>query len=185
MSSEPASSDEPFPPYSFVPGRFPHPVSDPAGHSFGRQAESVVPLDPADWRSSLAYRRGVTLFDHGYYWEAHEVWEGLWHAAGRRGPIALFVQGLIRLAAAGVKVRAGRTEGTVHHAREAARCFAHAADLLGDPATFLGLRFADLQAWAEAAERCARATPDDAPGVLVVFPFALGAGLVEGGSEGG
>src|SRR4051794_23916492 len=27
--------DEPLPPYSFVPGRFPHPVRDPAGHSFG------------------------------------------------------------------------------------------------------------------------------------------------------
>ena len=27
--------DEPFPPYSYVTGRFPHPTGDPAGHSFG------------------------------------------------------------------------------------------------------------------------------------------------------
>ena len=41
--------DEPFPPYSYVTGRFPHPTRDPAGHSFG-----VVPLpspapDPKLW----------------------------------------------------------------------------------------------------------------------------------------
>ena len=30
--------DEQFPPYSYVTGRFPHPTSDPAGHSFWLRA---------------------------------------------------------------------------------------------------------------------------------------------------
>lgn len=177
MSTDHRSPDEPLPPYAYVPGRLPHPVSDPAGHSYGRREGPAAPLDPADWQASRAYRRGIVLFDRGYYWEAHEVWESLWHAAGRRGPVALFLQGLIRLAAAGVKVREGRAEGTVHHSRAAARCFRRAAELLGEPPAFLGLRFADLQGWAAQAERCARPAPDDATGVVVVFPFALADGL--------
>ncbi|TGQ49534.1 DUF309 domain-containing protein, partial [Mesorhizobium sp. M1C.F.Ca.ET.210.01.1.1] len=27
------------------------------------------------------FRWGIDLFNHGYYWEAHEAWEPLWHAA--------------------------------------------------------------------------------------------------------
>ncbi len=33
-------------------------------------------------------KNGVDLFNHGYYWESHEEWESLWHAAGRRGVVA-------------------------------------------------------------------------------------------------
>ena len=33
------------------------------------------------------------LFNAGYYWEAHEVWEGLWHAYGRRGATADVLKG--------------------------------------------------------------------------------------------
>ncbi len=38
-----------------------------------------------DWLRCRDYLRGIDLFNHGYYWEAHEVWEGLWHTAGHRG----------------------------------------------------------------------------------------------------
>ena len=47
------------------------------------------------------------LLNHGFYWEAHEAWETLWHAAGRKGEIADFLKGLIKLAAAAVKAREG------------------------------------------------------------------------------
>ena len=112
--------DVPLPPYTFVPGRAPHPVSDPAGHSFGAKPERPAAPDPARWRECRAYLRGLDLFNHGYYWEAHEVWEGLWHACGQTGPIAAFLQGLIKLAAAGVKVREGVPEGVRSHADRAA-----------------------------------------------------------------
>src|SRR5690348_12086299 len=96
--------DLPLPPYAYVPGRAPHPVSDPAGHLHGRPPERPAPIDPPRWQESRAYRHGVDLFNCGFYWEAHEVWEGLWHAAGRAGVTADFLKGLIQLAAAGVKV---------------------------------------------------------------------------------
>src|SRR6516162_1991742 len=97
--------EKPFPAYSFVPGQFPHPISDPEGHSYGIRHDAVASVDPENWSASRDYLFGIDLFNHGYYWEAHETWEGLWHAAGRQGPTGDLLKGLIALAAAGVKVR--------------------------------------------------------------------------------
>ena len=55
----------------------------------------------------------------GFYWEAHEAWEAFWNAFGRTTPEARFVQGLIHLAAAGVKVREGKPTGVGRHTRRA------------------------------------------------------------------
>src|SRR5918994_4594460 len=119
----PRYSDEPLPPYSYVPGHTPHPVSDPRGHMHGHRAAAPNPLDPARWEESAAYRYGVDLFNHGFYWEAHEAWESLWHAAGRSGATADFLKGLIKLAAAGVKAREGRAAGVQSHAQRAIELF--------------------------------------------------------------
>lgn len=136
--------DEPFPPYAFVPGQGPHPTTNPAGHSYGKPRTTPDALDPNRWRACRDYLFGLDLFNHGYYWEAHETWEGLWHAAGRRGAVADFLKGLIHLAAAGVKTRDGRPEGVRSHARRAAALFR----ALGQP-HFLGLTVPDLVALAE------------------------------------
>jgi uncharacterized protein len=122
--------DERFPPYSYVTGRFPHPTRDPAGHSFGVVPERCPTPDPNRWRDCRPYLYGVDLFNHGYYWEAHEVWEGAWHACGRTGTAGNFIKGLIKLAAAGVKTREGRLEGVRSHARRAAELFRQTADSL-------------------------------------------------------
>ena len=125
--------DRPFPPYAFVPGGpWPHPTSHPGGHSRGRTHVSVPPIEGDEWRDSPSYREGVALFNAGYYWEAHEAWEGLWHAHGRRGPTADVIKGLIKLAAAGVKVRQGQPHGIVTHARRAASLFEMALAEGGD-----------------------------------------------------
>ncbi|MER9007639.1 DUF309 domain-containing protein [Mesorhizobium sp. M0862] len=29
------------------------------------------------------FRWGIDLFNHGYYWEAHEAWEPLWQTANQ------------------------------------------------------------------------------------------------------
>jgi predicted metal-dependent hydrolase len=63
---------------------------------------------------------GIDLFNHGYYWEAHESWEAVWHAAGRKGWHADFLKSLIKLAAALVKAREGKPEGVRRHAQRAA-----------------------------------------------------------------
>jgi hypothetical protein len=134
----PRYSTTPLPPYSYVPGHTPHPVSDPRGHMHGHSAVAPQPLNPDRWQDSAAYRFGVDLFNHGFYWEAHEAWESLWHAAGRRGPVAIWLKALIKLAAAAVKLREGNSLGARRHAQ---RC----KQLLGE------LRVANSpdQAWSE------------------------------------
>ncbi|HYO25577.1 MAG TPA: DUF309 domain-containing protein [Lacipirellulaceae bacterium] len=102
MTGRPRYVAAPLPPYSYVPGAAPHPVSDPRGHMYGLAHETVEPLAPDEWRQSESYLRAVDLFNHGFYWEAHEAWESLWLAAGRAGPVATWMKGLIKLAAAAV-----------------------------------------------------------------------------------
>jgi hypothetical protein len=167
--------DLPLPPYSYVPGRFPHPVSDPSGHRFGEPAEKPPPLDPDYWEESRAYLYGIDLFNHGYYWEAHEAWEGLWHACGRLGPVADFLKGLIKLAAAGVKVREGKPHGVASHAARAQEIFWQTQQRLGGrEARYLGLPTDELINFADAiGRRAPSATGDADPGVRVVFDFVL------------
>jgi uncharacterized protein len=105
------------PPYSYVPGHNYHPISHPLGHMHGHVAQPVPPLSPDAWQASEEYRYGIDLFNHGFYWEAHEAWEALWHAAGRSGAVAVWLKALIKLAAAAVKLREGNSRGAAHHAR--------------------------------------------------------------------
>jgi hypothetical protein len=141
--------DESFPPYAFIPGRFPHPTGDPAGHSFG--VEPVVPpkTEPERWQECRPYLYGIDLFDHGYYWESHVAWESLWMACGRKGTLADFLKGLIKLAAAGVKSLEGRPEGVRSHV-------GRAADLLqqvrSQSELFMGFRIEELIGLAEAIQ---------------------------------
>jgi predicted metal-dependent hydrolase len=116
MPSTPRYAPEiPLPPYSYVSGHWPHPLRDPAGHSFGITHPPVVLPDPSAWHTCREYCYAVDLWNAGYYWEAHEQWEALWHAAGRTGATADFFKSLIKLAAAGVKVREARPEGVLRH----------------------------------------------------------------------
>jgi hypothetical protein len=132
-----------------VSPHWPHPEKHPQGHSHGRPEALPPPLDLARWGTSRAYLHGIDLFNHGYYWEAHEAWEGLWNACGREGPAALFLKGLIKLAAAGVKVRQGMPEGVRIHCERAIRHFDDVEAALG-PRAF-GLALDDLRAFARGA----------------------------------
>lgn len=51
---------------------------------------------------------GLDLFERRYWWEAHEVWEGLWLTLGRDSPEAQLVQGMIQLAASHLTAELGR-----------------------------------------------------------------------------
>lgn len=97
-------SDRSFPPYAFLPGRDPHPTRDPRGHSYGEEEGAAAYLEPEKWRENTDYLWGVDLYNHGYLWEAHEAWEGLWHSAKHDTNQALFLQGLIQCAAASLKI---------------------------------------------------------------------------------
>jgi uncharacterized protein len=131
----------PLPPYAFVPGSaLPHPTSDPAGHSFGKRGMATQPVGAHNWAACTPYLYALDLFNHGYYWEAHEEWEALWQACGRVGLTADFLKALIKLAAAGVKAREGKPAGVCSHARRAAELFQQVAGRI-EPGQrhFLGL----------------------------------------------
>jgi len=165
----------PFPPYSFVPGLYPHPNNDPEGHSYALAREEKITFHPEEWRDSRLYLYGIDLFNHGYYWEAHETWEELWIACGRHGITADFVKGLIKLAAAGVKVREGVPEGVRKLAQGARLLFHKTAQRLGsEDARYLGLSVKELVQFSyEIAEW---PTQDDsfiAQSIAVVFSFFL------------
>ncbi len=168
----------PLPPYSYVNGQFPHPIRDPAGHSFGALPMSCDAPESDRWTNCRPYLHGIDLFNHGYYWEAHEVWEGVWNAAGRRGAVADFMKGLIKLAAAGVKARERRLDGVRSHARRAAELFSRVLDQLGPEQTlYFGLALGRLIEWADdvAGQSPKSHSPAGTP-VEIIFPFVLSPG---------
>jgi uncharacterized protein len=115
--------DEPFPAYAYVPGRFPHPISDPAGHSYGTEPVYSETVESNKWHECRPYLYGIDLFNAGYYWESHVAWESLWMACGRKGVVADLLKGLIKLAAAGVKALEGTSDGVRSHGGRAADLF--------------------------------------------------------------
>ncbi len=174
MSHSGPEFEKTFPPYSYVPGLFPHPHSDALGHRFGAHLQAPAMFSAAQWPGCACYRLGVELFNAGYYWEAHEAWEKLWHAAGRRGLAATFLKGLIQLAVAGVKVRQGMPDSVRAHAARAAQLLREVAAVAGG--TFMGL---DPTALATGADAVAAQPPAGRAGAAVerVLPFSLDLGL--------
>ena len=100
-----------FPEYAFLPGRDAHPTRDPKGHSFDAEEPAPVYLEPQRWRENEAYLFGVDLYNHGYLWEAHEAWEGVWHPSKHDVLQAEHLQGLIQCTAAALKVEMGQPRG--------------------------------------------------------------------------
>ena len=141
--------DRPFPAYAYLPGRQPHPVRDQGGHSYGIEPMVVAPEAAL---GSDAFQWGVDLFNHGYYWEAHEAWEGLWQAARSSPRHRLLFKALILLAAAGVKLREGKRVPAARHATRAAATLRKLpAERDASFATSLGMPTLTLARYAEAA----------------------------------
>ena len=128
------------PPYAHLPGRTPHPVRDPAGHSF--EQESAAVAEPALDAEEFVW--GLDLFNHGFYWEAHEAWEPMWRAAGQGDPRRLLLKGLIFLAAAGVKIRQRKPGAAARHASRAAGLFRAVEMQAPELAVAVGLPIGEL-----------------------------------------
>jgi uncharacterized protein len=67
------------------------------GAIVGRREDSIG-NEQAAMKESGPFRRGITLFNAGKFFEAHEVWEELWLEEAL--PEKTFLQGLIQVAAA-------------------------------------------------------------------------------------
>lgn len=93
----------PFPAYPHLPGTTPHPMIDPGGHGGTAVRGNGTPVERLE-----AFLFGCDLYNHGYWWEAHEAWEGVWHALGRSGVRCELLKALIQAANAHLKVRMNR-----------------------------------------------------------------------------
>jgi len=96
-------SVRPFPSYRFVPGKNLHPRHSPKGHSYGQGEHRPILLSPEQRSRSDDYLYGIDLYNYAYWWECHEVFEGLWNTAGHHTEQGNFFQALIQLAAANLK----------------------------------------------------------------------------------
>lgn len=109
MSDPPVLADRPrystrtFPTYRFIPGQTPHPRHHPQGHSFGFPEPRPRAFHLNEWSSSEDYLYAMDLYNFAYWWESHEVFEGLWHVFGHSTQEGNFFQALIQLAAANLK----------------------------------------------------------------------------------
>ncbi|WP_287209002.1 DUF309 domain-containing protein [Mesorhizobium sp.] len=161
-----------FPSYAYLPGRQPHPVRDPAGHSYNSEA---MPSAAGASLDSDIFLWGLDLFNHGYYWEAHEAWEGPWQVAGRGAPLRTLFKGLILLSAAGVKIREGKQVAAIRHAGRAATLLRRLNTAHHTFERALGMPPAALAEHAEAAARLPAALQATALGQpQPVFDFILG-----------
>jgi uncharacterized protein len=98
----------PLPAYAYVPGRTPRPSRAAEGGERGAVAAELAYLPESSWAENGEYLWGADLYNAGFFWEAHEAWEGSWRAAAGRDPAQRAVlQGLIQCAAACLKAAAG------------------------------------------------------------------------------
>lgn len=108
----------PFPSYRYIPGKFPHPTRDPEGHSYNKSHPDHKTIDLQNWQQCEPYLYGVDLYNHEFWWEAHEAWESCWIATGKTTEAGLFIQGLIQIAAACLKKHQGHNAGATRLAEE-------------------------------------------------------------------
>ena len=147
-----------------------------AGHGHGKdplELSATVPEGAEAWpaREQAVFLFALDLFNHGYYWEAHEAWEALWKRRGRVGPEANFFQGLIKLAAAAVKASEGRPNGVRRHCQRARELWLAARQGLSDRVRWRGLAWDRLL---EAADNLdARAGSFDTPDPLLLLDIVL------------
>lgn len=96
------------PAQAYVPGRSARPPQFEAAAP--GDGEAATP-STGEWQRQPGFLWGLDLYNHGFPWEAHEVWETLWQQAPRGSAVRAMLQGLIQCAAAVVHARAGRATG--------------------------------------------------------------------------
>jgi hypothetical protein len=73
-----------------------------------RASASARPPEPTD---SALWREGVALFNHGRFFECHEIWEILWKRSA--DPDRIFYQAMIQTAAAALHASKGNRRGAL------------------------------------------------------------------------
>ena len=161
------------PRYTHIPGtKTPHPFRDQRGHSYGRKPGPCYPLEEARWADNRGYLWGLDLFNLGFYWEANEEWEAVARVTPADSLPNLFLRGMAKLAASGVKVREMSIHGVRRHAASAGEMFADVAAEI-DKDGYCGLTFTELQFASDRAAQLLYKEELEAGRPLRVFPFLL------------
>ncbi len=160
-----------FPPYAFVPGHHPHPEKS-GGHMEGEKLNISNPLDPKNIYKSDEFLFALDLYNFGYYWESHVYFEALWNVSQRKGPIADFLKALIKLCAAGIKVKTKEESGVIGHAQRARELFIHLGRDLSDK-HFGGLSLLNLISQSEDIMENASSYIKNAKLEGPVFPYPI------------
>jgi len=115
----------PLPPHAHVPGRN---ARHEEGHWDDVRATAEPGMSAEALAASPAFVSGMVFFENGFFWEAHEVWEAVWMACPPNSAEHRFVQALIQLANAELKLAMGKPKAATRlcgiasgHLSEAAR----------------------------------------------------------------
>ena len=108
----------------------------------GEKDPVCAPIDPAHPEQSEFLRYSLDLLNAGYFWESHVYFESLWNAHGRKGSVADFLKGMIKLGAAGVKVSIEQKAAALGHYDRAKELFLSVKNAEGE--TFLGFNLSQL-----------------------------------------
>jgi len=161
------------PRYTHIPGSgTPHPYRDPRGHSYNRRPPAPKGLKEPQWAENRSYLSALDYYNLGFYWEAHDEWERLLRATGADTVCGLFLKGLVKMAAAGIKVREESIHGVRRHAASAGEVFADVA-AESDRDRYCGLSFTLLQFSADRAAQLQYQNDLEPGRPLRVFPFLL------------
>lgn len=115
----PRYCEVPFPSYRHFPGITIHPDRNRAEHDLGKPDPRPPSLNDVSWQECASFLYGIDLFNAGYWWECHEIMEGLWFAAGKTTMAGRTLQAIIQCAAAHLKTTLDQPIG-------ARRLFSHA-----------------------------------------------------------
>lgn len=118
------AGDYPLPAHAHIPGSGSEPDMAPL-----QRVKRTCPkrIDPEAWSDIVAYRYGWSLFNAGFFWEAHEIWEAVWLACAPNSRERDLLRALIQIAN-------GRLKRTMKKDMASARLFAEADHLLAEVA---------------------------------------------------
>jgi uncharacterized protein len=148
----------PLPVLAHVPGRTARPVESPA---FGVAEAAPAATDPDRWRENEAWLYGFDLYAHGFFWEAHEVWEPVWMGAVPNSSARLVAQAMIQLTNACLKLVMVRPKAALRLIDHAAVCILDAGQgpVMGVDVAMLAR---EIDAFREIVREHGEANPIDA-----------------------
>lgn len=151
----PRYTSTPLPQRRFLPGDA-HAADIPA------RRDPPKLTSPEKWRECAAYLYGCDLYNHGFWWESHEVWEDLWHQAAKLPEPRVqhaFLQSLIQTAACAIKLEQRKDRGLRMLLATSDRHLQRVIDHAGNE-SFMGL---PLRTWREHVQQYYRSasTHDD------------------------